>query len=204
MAGADHAAAGVHPRLAGRPDVDGALGRGPVPVPRPGRGGLRRAAAGPAQAARPGGEVPAEAGLRRPGAGGDPAPAEAALPGARRRQLLRRQPAGVAPPGGRRGGAGSPPEWLAEVTGERSLRAAGVFEPGPVAALMAKCARGRGVRMSNTDNMRVLAVLSTQLTHAQFVAGDGGAAGTGALPDPDVAVDLAAGPAPSPPHPAAR
>ena len=100
--------------------------------------------------------------------------------------------------------AGSPPEWLAEVTGERSLRAAGVFEPGPVAALMAKGARTRGVRMSNTDNMRVLAVLSTQLTHAQFVAGDGGTPGEGALPDPDVAADLAGTPSPSPLSPAAR
>ena len=44
--------------------------------------------------------------------------------------------------------------------------------------------------MSNTDNMRVLAVVSTQLTHECFIAGGGWGALEWSLPDPSVAVDL--------------
>jgi asparagine synthase (glutamine-hydrolysing) len=91
------------------------------------------------------------------------------------------------------GGSGVP-EWLREVTSARAVAEAGVFEPALVTGLLAKCERARGIRMSNTDNMRTLAVLSTQLVHAQFIAGDGaGIGGAGELPPPDVAVDLHTG-----------
>jgi hypothetical protein len=43
--------------------------------------------------------------------------------------------------------------------------------------------------MSNTDNMRVLAVVSTQLTHESFIVGGGHGTLDRALPDPSVAVD---------------
>ena len=46
--------------------------------------------------------------------------------------------------------------------------------------------------MSNTDNMRVLAVVSTQLTHEYFITGGGCGALESSLPDPSVAVDLVA------------
>ncbi len=39
--------------------------------------------------------------------------------------------------------------------------------------------RTEGVRMSNTDNMRILAVISTQLLHRQFVVDGGGQASRG-------------------------
>jgi len=74
---------------------------------------------------------------------------------------------------------------------ERAIAAAGVFEPSVVAGLLAKCRRTGGENMSNTDNMRMLAVVSTQLTHESFIAGDGQGTPDGALPDPSVAVDLA-------------
>ncbi len=84
------------------------------------------------------------------------------------------------------------PDWLEEIAGEHAVKAAGVFEPGPVAGLFAKCARTRGAGLGNTDNMRALAVLSTQLVHDHFIAHDGSTgrdSGAG-LPEPSVAVDL--------------
>ena len=56
---------------------------------------------------------------------------------------------------------------------ERAIAAAGVFNPSLVAGLLAKCERTAGENMSNTDNMRVLAIVSTQLTHQSFIAGGG-------------------------------
>lgn len=85
--------------------------------------------------------------------------------------------------------AGSP-AWFGEVTSERAIAAAGVFEPSLVASLLKKCERTGGENMSNTDNMRVLAIVSTQLTHESFIAGGGQGALDGALPRPSVAVDL--------------
>jgi asparagine synthase (glutamine-hydrolysing) len=59
-----------------------------------------------------------------------------------------------------------------------------------VAGLLAKCERTGGENMSNTDNMRVLAIVSTQLTHEYFIAGGGSGALKWSLSDPSVAVDL--------------
>lgn len=84
------------------------------------------------------------------------------------------------------------PDWVEELTSPRAIKAAGVFDPGRVAGLMAKAARTRGENMGNTDNMRVLAVLSTQLVHDAFVTGNDWSAAERALPPPEVAVDLLA------------
>jgi asparagine synthase (glutamine-hydrolysing) len=86
--------------------------------------------------------------------------------------------------------AGGSPAWFAEVTSDRAVAAAGVFEPSLVAGLLAKCKRTGGENMSNTDNMRVLAVVSTQLTHESFIAGGGQGTLDRVLPGPSVAVDL--------------
>jgi asparagine synthase (glutamine-hydrolysing) len=82
------------------------------------------------------------------------------------------------------------PAWFDEVMSERAVAAAGVFEPSVVAGLLAKCQRTGGENMSNTDNMRVLAIVSTQLTHESFIAGGGLGALDRPLPEPSVAVDL--------------
>jgi asparagine synthase (glutamine-hydrolysing) len=82
------------------------------------------------------------------------------------------------------------PAWFDEVMSERAIAAAAVFEPSVVAGLLAKCRRTRGENMSNTDNMRVLAIVSTQLTHESFIAEGGRRTPEWALPDPSVAVDL--------------
>ena len=84
------------------------------------------------------------------------------------------------------------PAWFEAVMGERAIAATGVFEPSLVTELLAKCERMAGRNMSNTDNMRVLAVVSTQLTHEYFITGGGCGALESSLPVPSVAVDLVA------------
>jgi asparagine synthase (glutamine-hydrolysing) len=62
------------------------------------------------------------------------------------------------------------PSWVAEAVSEEALRRAGVFDPAAVARLWAKCRqRDGGLPFSNTDNMAVVGVLSTQLLHEQLV-----------------------------------
>ena len=90
VAGDDHAAAGLHPVQPGRPDADGQLGRGALPVPRPRGRRARQPAPGAPQAVRARREAPAQARLRGPRPRADPPPAQAALPRPRRRQLLQR------------------------------------------------------------------------------------------------------------------
>jgi asparagine synthase (glutamine-hydrolysing) len=65
------------------------------------------------------------------------------------------------------------PEWTHDVLGERSVAEAGVFDDRAVAQLHAKCSRqvAAGKHLSNTDNMALVGVLSTQLLHASFVNG---------------------------------
>ena len=64
------------------------------------------------------------------------------------------------------------PEYIDEVLSESALRDANVFEPQAVTQLLRKCrARGRDGQFSNTDNMALVGVLSTQLLHRQFIAG---------------------------------
>lgn len=84
--------------------------------------------------------------------------------------------------------SGPPPEWLTDVTSPAALADAGVFATRPVAGLLAKAARTGGLRAGNTDNMRLLAVLSTQLLHQQLVV-DGGTASDAAPPAPMTVID---------------
>ncbi|BBY51339.1 asparagine synthase (glutamine-hydrolyzing) [Mycolicibacterium arabiense] len=82
------------------------------------------------------------------------------------------------------------PEWFDELTSEPAISAAGVFDPRLVSGLFRKCAKSGGDGMSNTDNMRVLAVVSTQLTYECFIAGTEWSLPERKLPQPTVAVDL--------------
>ena len=82
------------------------------------------------------------------------------------------------------------PSWFDEFMSEQAIASAGVFEPSAVIALLAKCARSGGENMSNTDNMRVLAVVSTQLTYESFIANQSCASLDRPLSDPSVAIDL--------------
>lgn len=68
-------------------------------------------------------------------------------------------------------GAGVP-DYVADMLSETSLRNASVFDPAAVSRLTAKCRahadRGDG-DLSNSDNMALVGILSTQLLHHQFV-----------------------------------
>jgi asparagine synthase (glutamine-hydrolysing) len=61
-------------------------------------------------------------------------------------------------------------EYVEELLSERALSEAGLFDPVPVRALWEKCRTkaGRG-QASNTDNMALVAAISTQLLYQQFV-----------------------------------
>jgi asparagine synthase (glutamine-hydrolysing) len=63
------------------------------------------------------------------------------------------------------------PDYVAHAFSEAALRESNVFDTKAVAQLFQKC-RARGVtgQFSNADNMALVAVLSTQLLHQQFVA----------------------------------
>ncbi|CUR57038.1 Putative asparagine synthetase [metagenome] len=82
----------------------------------------------------------------------------------------------------------APPDWLGDVTSPAAVADAGVFNPRAVQGLLAKAARTRGVRTGNTDNMRLLAVVSTQLLHQQLVV-DAGRATDNHPPEPMTVID---------------
>lgn len=81
-------------------------------------------------------------------------------------------------------------DWMLAATDPETVAEAGVFEPRAVRALLAKCHRSGGTRMSNTDNMRLLAVLSTQLLHTSFIVG-GGSSPDDHLPTAPMIIDRA-------------
>ncbi|RWA66603.1 asparagine synthase (glutamine-hydrolyzing) [Mesorhizobium sp.] len=67
--------------------------------------------------------------------------------------------------------AADAPAYIREALSEAALRVAGVFDAKSVEGLVAKCrAKAGDGDMSNSDNMALVGVLSTQLLHQQFVA----------------------------------
>jgi asparagine synthase (glutamine-hydrolysing) len=63
------------------------------------------------------------------------------------------------------------PDYVDEALSESAVRNANVFDPNAVVQLLRKCrARGSEGQFSNTDNMALVGVLSTQLLHQQFIA----------------------------------
>jgi asparagine synthase (glutamine-hydrolysing) len=62
------------------------------------------------------------------------------------------------------------PDYVDECLSERAVRDAGVFSPERVAQLWDKCRdRAEDGQFSNTDNMALVGILSTQLLHRQMV-----------------------------------
>lgn len=62
------------------------------------------------------------------------------------------------------------PAWVEDMMSEPALREAGIFDLHAIRALWQKCqARAENHQFSNTDNMAVVGVLSTQLLHHQLV-----------------------------------
>jgi len=66
---------------------------------------------------------------------------------------------------------GKPLDWVAELLSPDVVVAAGYFDPQATAMLRKKVERFG--TLSETDDMALAGVLSTQLVHQQFVAGDG-------------------------------
>ncbi|WP_448258203.1 asparagine synthase (glutamine-hydrolyzing) [Microbacterium aurum] len=66
-------------------------------------------------------------------------------------------------------GAGAP-GWVADVLDPDCVQDAGVFRPEVVRLLARKCARSGGREIGNTDSMRLLVVLSTQLLHRDMIS----------------------------------
>ncbi|MGA8005545.1 MAG: asparagine synthase C-terminal domain-containing protein, partial [Burkholderiales bacterium] len=61
------------------------------------------------------------------------------------------------------------PDWIAETVSQRAIADAGIFDAASVARLWRKCSGGGAGPFSNSDNMALCGVLSTQLLHAQLV-----------------------------------
>jgi asparagine synthase (glutamine-hydrolysing) len=60
--------------------------------------------------------------------------------------------------------------WIDDVASERALADAGVFVPASALQVIAKCrARAASGQFSNTDNMAVVGLLSTQLVYDRFI-----------------------------------
>jgi asparagine synthase (glutamine-hydrolysing) len=69
------------------------------------------------------------------------------------------------------------PAYVREALSETAVREANVFDPKSVARLLGKCqARTVDGDLSNSDNMALVGVLSTQLLHQQFIASRPGVA----------------------------
>ena len=64
-------------------------------------------------------------------------------------------------------------KWVDDLTSETALEKAGLWNPKFVTRLLSKCKKVEGRKMSNTDNMRTVAVLSSMVIHDQYIEGDG-------------------------------
>ncbi len=63
------------------------------------------------------------------------------------------------------------PDWIEEVMSESALSDAGVFDVRAARQVYLKCIRrGDAAQFSNSDNMALVGILSTQLLHQQFIA----------------------------------
>ncbi len=74
--------------------------------------------------------------------------------------------------------SGETPEWVKEVTAEPYINQAGIFNPPAVKKLMDKCKATGGIKMSNSDNMRIAGILSTMLTYKHIIRKEGMTAAT--------------------------
>ena len=64
-------------------------------------------------------------------------------------------------------------DWVDDLLSEDTLKKAGIFNPDAVVRFADKCRRVKGLKMSNTDNMRVVAILSTMLVNHHYIDHDG-------------------------------
>lgn len=84
--------------------------------------------------------------------------------------------------------SGGSPDWLDDAVSADAISRAGIFRADVVDRLVRKCREREGRGLSNTDNMRLVAVLSVQLLCALFLPAAG--RGRPRPPEPMVAFDL--------------
>lgn len=80
-------------------------------------------------------------------------------------------------------------DWVDDLSSKDNLKKAGIFDHNAVAGLFAKCRRVKGRKMSNTDNMRIVALLSTLLLHHQYIEYDGKGKSSEQPPEPIKIID---------------
>jgi len=83
--------------------------------------------------------------------------------------------------------------WVDDLLSEKNLKEAAVFSPDAAVRFTEKCRRVRGLKMSNTDNMRMVAIISTMLVHHHFIENDGGGGGDAHPPGPVRVIDHVSG-----------
>jgi asparagine synthase (glutamine-hydrolysing) len=62
-----------------------------------------------------------------------------------------------------------PPDYVADMLSQASIKKAGCFDPAKVERLAAKCRTNAGKLLSERENMALVGILSTQLLHRQFI-----------------------------------
>ncbi len=65
-------------------------------------------------------------------------------------------------------GEATPPDYVRDLLSPEGVRATGLFKPAAVSQLVGKIERG--MRLSETDDMALAGILSSQLVHLQFVS----------------------------------
>jgi asparagine synthase (glutamine-hydrolysing) len=66
-------------------------------------------------------------------------------------------------------GEGQPPDYVAALLAPEAIAAAGIFNAAAVARLVRKCQTGADGHVSESDDMALVGVISTQLLHHLFV-----------------------------------
>jgi len=84
-------------------------------------------------------------------------------------------------------------DWVDDLLSEDQLKKASIFSSGSVVRFAEKCRRIKGIGMSNTDNMRIVAILSTMLVHHHYIANDGEGSGDMSPPEPVTVIDRVSG-----------
>ena len=80
-------------------------------------------------------------------------------------------------------------DWVDDLTSQDKLKNASIFSPKAASGLINKCRKVKGIGMSNTDNMRVTAILSTLLTYHHYIDQDGVGNGGERPPEPMTVID---------------
>lgn len=80
-------------------------------------------------------------------------------------------------------------DWVDDLTSEETVKKAGIFNPKAVNKIMAKCRSVKGLKMSNTDNMRTVAILSTMLLHHHYIENSGHGGKNEIPPQPMTIID---------------